>query len=717
VIARNLLGRLNGRTPDDLQRIATFWLVPLPGGDRGRHVGTLYRAMTDIRHARSVWERLDPNAQAIVRDLAAAEAGAITIEEVASLTGLPAPVVRESAIRLLQTGLLSREGDQQELPVGASPRVFLPREIGQVFRRVQDEIDAGDLSRSSLRVMLETLDDPELEEAATIWGIRVIPGQRRRADLVARIIRQIGLPDRVDQVVLGRGRTAAAIWKVVQASAPSPVPLRTALVEAGLTPPEPVAADYTRKSARIEAALAELETALLVFHTYLRDGSRRLFVPQEIANPGEVAATIPMRTLQPLPPDAAPRVEPPQPGMLAWDLLTVLREIAEHGSPVWVPGESMPRPWQRRLNSRLWAGGDEMPPRGYLGFLLYLGTAVGVIVPSDQPLPTGSDKSAIRPSVSPGVREWTRLGFDVQSERLREAWLDSDTWIEGREREEIDVWGADWRGFRRRLLDALDTLDPGEWLMLEDLAARLAEQHPTMIGATFTAASARPTRGIVDERVVAIAQVVAVELETALAWFGNVQVAVVPGRGKAVQRVEPGDGPNEAAAAGPSLSISAEGAITLLRPTPLHVWSLSAFGDAESLRPTVVYQLRPGSVGRALAAGFDLDQITAYLGAQSAAPLPEQVVANLREWTVGYKRVRLSRAVVLNPDSDDSIPELRQMLAAAGYEPLEQLTPEGDLIVLIGAGADASRNPEDELLATLRAHGYAGQWERPTSRR
>ena len=75
MIARNLLGRLNARTPDDLQRIAVFWQVPLPGGDRGRHVGALYRAMTDIRHARSVWERLDDGAQAIVRELALREPG------------------------------------------------------------------------------------------------------------------------------------------------------------------------------------------------------------------------------------------------------------------------------------------------------------------------------------------------------------------------------------------------------------------------------------------------------------------------------------------------------------------------------------------------------------------------------------------------------------------------------------------------------------------
>jgi hypothetical protein len=452
-----------------------------------------------------------------------------------------------------------------------------------------------------------------------------------------------------------------------------------------------------------------------VFHTYLRDGTRWLFIPQEIANPGEHASTLPLRPLQPLPEEKSPRVADPVPSALAWDLLTVLREIAEHGAPVWVPGEPMSRPWQRRLNRRLWSGGEEIPPRGYLGFLLYLGVAVNVIAASDQPLPAGSEKGAIRPVVTRSVREWTRLGFPAQVERLKEAWLESDVWLEGREREEIDVWGADWRGFRRRLLEAIAGLDPREWLMVDDLAGRLAEQNPNMIGTTFTAASSRASRGGLDERAAAIAQVIQVELETAASWFGLVQLGHAPGSGLAVRAVAGPEMLDESAAAGPSLSITDEGLVTLLRPTPLHVWSLSAFGDAEGLRPHATYQLRPGSVGRALAAGFDLDQITSYLEAQTAAPLSEPLVANLRDWTIGYRRVRMRRAVVLNPDSEEAIPDLRAMIEAAGLDILDEPAPDGGLVVMLPRAGDATANPEEEFLAMLRAQGYVGQWETPRS--
>jgi hypothetical protein len=211
--------------------------------------------------------------------------------------------------------------------------------------------------------------------------------------------------------------------------------------------------------------------------------------------------------------------------------------------------------------------------------------------------------------------------------------------------------------------------------------------------------------------VAAIAQVIEVELETALSWFGLVQMGHVPGMGQVVRVVRSPDYPNEAAAAGPSLSITEEGLVTLLRPTPLHVWSLSAFGDAEGLRPHATFQLRPGSVSRALAAGFDLEQIVRYLESQGGGELPKAVQENLRDWTVGYRRVRLRRSMVLDPDSEDAIPDLRIVLAAAGHEVLESLTPDGGLIVILAPSAESTAHPEEDLLASLRAAGYVGQWE------
>ncbi|HEU0163728.1 MAG TPA: hypothetical protein VFQ54_01715, partial [Thermomicrobiales bacterium] len=538
---RNLLGRLNARSLDSLRRIARFWSIALPGGDeRGRFVGALYRTMTDIRSIRQAWEQLDATSQRIIRELALSEADALSVEDIAAAVALPVDQTRDALVRLFQAGILAREGDSQELPIGAVPKLFLPREMGLLFRRLQDEIDAGDLSRSSLRVLLEITDDADVEAAATRWGIRVIPGMRRRADLIDEILRNVSQPERIERLMRELPTDAAAIWSIVRGSGhDGAMPLEDVVRRvwpSGFSDPR----DGLRNEIRMREALATLETSLLVMHAYRRDGTRRLFIPQEILHPGRVPTTLPLRPLQPLPPDTVTAPQTRHPDALAWDLMTVLREISGFGAPVWVPGESLSRSWQRRVNGRLWFGGSEIPPTGYLGFLLTLGLGVGVIEPAAETVSPTTDRNAIRPALATRIRSWRTMSFEDQTAHLKTAWLATDQWTEGREREEIDVWGADWRGFRHRLLEALANVPADEWVLIDDLGARLAEQNPALIGTTFTAASARFADDTRDSRIATIARIIAVEVETALSWFGLVELSPVSGRGIAVHVTDAG---------------------------------------------------------------------------------------------------------------------------------------------------------------------------------
>src|SRR5690606_23975061 len=134
----------------------------------------------------------------------------------------------------------------------------------------------------------------------------------------------------------------------------------------------------------------------------------------------------------------------------------------------------------------------------------------------------------------------------------------------------------------------------------------------------------------------------------------------------------------------------------------------TAFADAESLTPEATYQLRPGSVGRALGAGFDLDQITSYLERQSGKPLTDALKELLREWTAGYKRVRLRRIVLLSPDVEKGLEGLREVVAKAKLEIVGE--HDGGLMVMLPATGDDGASAEDALLKALRHAGYAGQW-------
>ena len=67
---RNLIGRLNARTPSELGRIATAWHVPLGSTDKPGQVGQIYRALTDPRAVRDAWSELAPENRALITALA-----------------------------------------------------------------------------------------------------------------------------------------------------------------------------------------------------------------------------------------------------------------------------------------------------------------------------------------------------------------------------------------------------------------------------------------------------------------------------------------------------------------------------------------------------------------------------------------------------------------------------------------------------------------------
>lgn len=692
---RNLLGRLHARPPGDLASIGTFWLAPPTGGDKHARVAALYRTLTDPRAARSAWERLPADDRTIVRLLALADAADATptLAELAERLEISETEARERATHLYRVGLLAREGDDDPLPVGAAPRLFLPRELALLFRRVQDEIDAGDLVGTPLRALVELLDDAEIEEAAAAWGARVVPGLRARADLTEQLLRRVGDPDRLAAVVARLRPDAAHLWRRVRDEPEAaPVSLPDAAAAVDLFAADP------RHGARLRAALAELESTLLVWHTYRRDGSRWLFVPAEIGRPGPADST----TLPPLAPIAAPAPPDPPwrpPDALAWDLLTLLREIADPDAPPWPAEADPPRPRLRRLNRRLWHRGDELPPVGYLDLLVALALAENLLQRD------GDDAHPILLPTTSG-RQWRERSFPEQTERLRRWWFASTEWIEGRARGEVEVWGADWRGARRKLAALLThpalAVEPGVWYGLDSVATRLAAHDPDFLGGTFTAATARHATGA-DARAAAITEVVAVELATAFSWFGVVQVADLPGHPRAVRR--PGaDADPPVPPDGPPLTVAPGGEIALRIASPLRVWALSAFAEPTDLGPVGRYRLSEAGLGRALAAGFDLDQVTAFLTRQAGTPLPPPVADQLGRWARGYRRVRLRPALLLTPDDPASLADLGRVVADAGFP--ARPAADGALLVDLPAGDD---DPEAAVVALLRAQGYAPQ--------
>ena len=653
---RNLLGRLHARRLPELLRIADVWGVPLQVESKGEVVGALYRAMTDPRTVRDVWDRLDLAERAMTAAMADApdDATPPTVEELAARLGVDAPEARETALRLYRAGILAREGDDEPLAIGAAPRLLLPREIAQQVRRIQDEMAAGNLAQSPLRVLIELLDDAELEAATRIWGMRTVPGVASRRDLVTRLLRLVNDPSRVERVVRGRGRDAAAVWKIMQ-TATGPAPLAEVAAKAGLGGSE------TETVARLRAALAELEGALLVWHAYRGDGTRTLFVPSEIRDPGEVPAPV-LPALVEIELESNLAAPWRHPDAVAWDLLTLLRIISDPQAPAWDVADAPPRWLLRAVATRFWFGGKDGPPVGYLELLQALGLAEGILAIDEEARP-----QRILPG--PHARAWRGRAFGEQTTRLRERWLRLPRWVEGEPAGTVEVWGADWRGMRPRLLTALADaeidLNPQRWVTLESVALRLAARYPTLLGPSFMAATARlggEAGAGADEdeaRAAALSDVIALELGGPFVWFGLTETADSPNRprafrltatGAALAARKPPPAEEDSGVALAPLLVAASGEITLQTPSPARVWALSAIAEPVDLDRQSHYRLTPGSIGVALARGIERDQIVTFLERGARGPLPAELAANLTTWARGYRRVELRRAVILGLD-------------------------------------------------------------------
>jgi hypothetical protein len=700
---RNLLGRLNARSATDLDRIAAFWRVSLGRGEKHAQVGSLYRAMIDPAAVRDAWERLAPDEATVVRSLATGEVeNAATLAELGKILEVSTAEARETAASLYRHGILAREGGGAELPVGEAPRLFLPRELAVQFRRVLDEIDLGDTSRLPLASLIEWFDDGEIDDAATAWGVTVVPGARNRAELVRRLLRQASDASRIERVVKALSPDAQRIWNVTLGS-PDGQAARLAEVRIGTG----MAGDDARSAERFRHALAQLERAMLVWHTYRQDGGRWLFIPADIRQPRPVEAA-PLPPLVPVTDEMIGERPWRHPQAAAWDLLTLLRDLA---STPWPMEGEPPRARLRALNQRLWRSGPELPPAGYLPFLIALADAEGLIASDD-----GQPPAMVVTSAS---RQWRERTFPEQFERLRWWWGNATEWIEGRDAGQVEVWGVDWRQVRRRLIALLGDpdigLSGGHWYTLDSVAMRIAARDPDLLGVAFTAATARSggdiggAIGPDEARAAATAEMVAIELSTACAWFALVDIADVPGRTRAVrltalgEQLSRGGTPSEpdpeGAGAGPALAVDDEAVITLLRPSPLRVWALGAFAEQESLGRESRFRLTEASVGRALAAGFDAGQIDSFLERQGGTPLAGNVAQRLETWSRSLRRVRVRRAVVLQPDDPAEQAALLSLAAERKWSAVPG--PDGTVTILL----TQDDLDDAEVVAALRGAG------------
>ncbi len=651
--------------------IADQWQIPVSASDRHGLVGEVYRGMRDIRAVRDCWDTLDPGEQQVVRLLAVAKDApslSITVAELAVFLEQGFDETWELAASLYRKGILAREGNDDEIPIGESPRVFLPRELALLFRRVQDELDAGDLSHTRLPVLLELLDDAEIEHAAGIWGKHVTPGVDRREELTAFLIEATGDPASRAKVFARLSEHAAHVLQgVINAEPKGPVPLET-VYEWFPTGPTPLSEVSIRRR-----VIGDLESALLVWHSYDDQGERSLFVPADVrqsvtSDSSDVVEPVPVD------PDVVVSALAVNPYMVAWDQLTLLRGIVAARSPgIESVATASPR-WRETINSRLWH--EQRDPEqltGYLDFLIALMRMESVV--------TGGAGEKTPLASGPGWDLWRKRSFQEQVSHLLWFWLSHSAWIEGGAEREVVVDHANWSQARRHLIVRLAELPVGQWFDLATVADSIASKDSDLFGDEATAELVGgPMRNETAEnrRRTAVSRMITSLLLTGFAWFGFVDVGRLREGGVAIRitdrlqafaRTEPL--PDYPVRAGAPLEIEPDLTVSLINPSPIRVWSLTAFAEQRTLRPEPRYQITEASVLRALESGFRIADITDFLRNQSGAELTQVQLDRLQTYAGTYKRAWISGQVLVELDDRSETEKVLAALREAGMRAVE----------------------------------------------
>jgi hypothetical protein len=540
------------------------------------------------------------------------------------------------------------------------------------------------------------LDDTDIQRAAELWGLEPMPGLRTRRELTSGLLELAAYPDRRAAVERKLGWDAK---RVLARVTELPAGQTTSLAE--LAESLELAPDQPRTAERLRTALTELEEALLVWHTYLPDGSRALFQP--VWQVSELEAPRDREDL-PLPVGSAP-----ESGALidrhalAWDALTLLRWLGA-GTPAVASLSSVTMRSRRRLNELLWNRGAEEPMPGYLELLAALADQGNLLDPPDA-----------EARANPALRVWRSRSFADQTTQLLFWWLGAATWIEALDQEDVVVSGAHWPQFRRRLLVLLPELEPDAWYRLDELARWLSHRSSDALGDAVQIATSRPVDARLDrstERLSSLEQVVERTLRSGFSWFGLIEIAHIPAIGEVIQVTEagltaagarPADAEPEPAI--PSLTVHPDLTVTLMVPSPVRIWSLTAFADQVRLLPQAEYRITNRSLKRALVAGFRVLDVVTFLERQSAEALDDDARDQLQQWAETLGRVWLSPALIVQAEQDEETRALRALLVQAGLK----VAPNGASLLVEGDDGMSAALLERKVSEALHEAGKSPQ--------
>lgn len=702
---KNLLGRLMGRSPDELRAVAVDWHIPIAGLNHNEAAIVVYREMMDKTNVRALWETLDSEEHAFLHWLLEQRNQLAMVEELPAMLNRPAEEVAGLLDRLSALGLadvedalvrgsrvvsagdnLSAWGIRNQTPAIKRRVISMSNEIHRVLTAVYAEMTAGEPFDEALAVLLDRLDPPVLERIAARWEV---------PDL--RYMAKPSLIELLDAVLDGADTREQMLGELD----PDSRRLFDYLCEHdGHAPAAAILAAFDWTAADLRRAFASLEVRALTFETLWHD-RRVLFVPRQVRYPQPTVHTPPQTASEP------PVVDARSPIELPWNLLTVLAYFTQTEVTINRHNNELPkRALKHLLDSFLHPASGEAGD-AYLSLVLHFAGALGLLA---------EDEGTHREAVGPRLEDWVHLPFDAQSRRLYALWLE-DRRLREDPASPFFLWRApDPTAARKRLVAHLAECPLDTWLSIESFLQHVYAVDPYLLVSRDDLVRQGGVKGLRDFSARWMSNeggLLANMISHALLWLGVVDLGSdAAGKPVAFRITAAGarlighaEALPESERQGKPFVVQPNFEVMVMAPEARAIWRLLLCTDLARHDLVSVYRLTKESVLRARAGGLNPEDLQEFLSSNSRKALPQNVRQCINDWARGYKRTLLEKVTLLEVEDAEVLDELLASRRLKGFL-ARRLTPTVALIKLPRTTAWTRDDPWQKLAKELRAAGY-----------
>ncbi len=706
---KNLLGRLMGRSFEELKAIAHAWHISLVDLNHNDAAIAIYREMTEKPNVRTVWETLDPEERAFLLWLIEQRNCMALVDDLPAQWSRPAAEIEPLLGRLSALGLSDVEealvrgsrvvsagdnlyawGMRNQTPAVKRRVVSMAGEMSRVLGAIHAELLAGPPFDEPPAVLLDRLDPPMLERIADRWQVRDLHYMAKPA--VIEIL---------DAMLEGGATRERMLCEV----SPESRRLFTYLCEHdGRAPAGAVQAALGWGHAELQRHFAALEVRALAFET-LWDDRRMLFVPRQVRAPGDVVARAAPVAVAANP----PVVDSRHPVDLPWNLLTTLAHFAQNEVLINRHNNELPKRALKRLEESFRCpapGADDT----YLGLVLHFAETLGLLAEEETPR---------RKVPGPRLDSWVTLSFAVQLRRLFALWLEDRHLPEEPEVPLLLGRSADLPAARKRLAVHLAACPLDTWLSLDSFLQHVRAVDPYLLCSRDEIVRQYGVKGLRDFEARWMNHeglLLGSMITGTLLWMGLVDVGrerngtavafrLTPAGAQVLNHPDaliPPESPAQALLVQPNFDV------LVLAPDGPAIWALLGCADLARHDHVSVYTLTKDSVLRARSSGRAPAQVQQFLSANSQKPVPQNVMQSIADWGGSYKRVMLQKATLVEVDNAEVLDELLSSRRLKGFI-ARRLTPTVALIRLPRTTVWTRDDPWQKLAKELKGAGYFPQ--------